>query len=213
MPVVVAAPRVRRPVDSGHGASVVPARPAPVEPVAGDDLRSDTALVAAARAGDVAAFEALYLRHRDWVVRCARRFTGDEHAALDVMQEVFAYLLRRIPTLVLTARLTTFLYPAIRHTALHARRRARREPTAGEDAPERAVAGVDPGGSRDELAAALAALSEDWRETLLLRFVDGLALQEIADAMGVPLGTVKSRLHKALAALREDPGARRHFGP
>lgn len=176
------------------------------------DSRSDAALVEAARGGDVAAFEVLYLRHRDWVVRCARRFTGDEHAALDVMQEVFAYLLRRIPTLVLTARLTTFLYPAIRHTALHGRRKARREPTAGDDAPERAVAGADPGGTRGELAAALAGLSDDWRETVLLRFVDGLALQEIADAMAVPLGTVKSRLHKALAALREDPRAKRHFG-
>ena len=65
--------------------------------------------------------------------------------------------------------------------------------------------------SRNDLAIALANLSEEHRETLLLRYVDGMALAEIAEATNVPLGTVKSRLHNALEALRQDKRARQYF--
>ncbi|MCI0343203.1 MAG: RNA polymerase sigma factor [Planctomycetales bacterium] len=176
------------------------------------DPRSDEDLVAAANGGDVAAFEALYRRHRDWVVRLAFRFTGDHDSALDVLQETFSYLLRKFPGLVLTGKLTTLLYPVVRHTALHSRRKARRavpletttvDPPARE--PERP-------GTREELAAVLRGLSEEHRETLLLRFVDGLSLEEIARTLGIPTGTVKSRLHNALQHLREDPRTRQLLG-
>jgi RNA polymerase sigma-70 factor (ECF subfamily) len=65
---------------------------------------------------------------------------------------------------------------------------------------------------RAELAAALAGLSPPQREVVLMRFVDDLELAEIAAALDVPLGTVKSRLHHALARLRDDPGTRDAFG-
>jgi len=54
-------------------------------------------------------------------------------------------------------------------------------------------------------------LSDEHREVLLLRFVDGLSLSEIADTMNIPLGTVKSRLHNALAFLRHDPRTKVYF--
>jgi RNA polymerase sigma-70 factor (ECF subfamily) len=57
----------------------------------------------------------------------------------------------------------------------------------------------------------LAALSEEHREVLLLRFVDGLNLGEIASALEIPLGTVKSRLHNALTTLRKDPRTKTFF--
>ena len=57
----------------------------------------------------------------------------------------------------------------------------------------------------------VAALTPSQREVLLLRFVDGLALHEIAEASGIPLGTVKSRLHYALAVLRCDERTRKYF--
>jgi RNA polymerase sigma-70 factor (ECF subfamily) len=63
------------------------------------------------------------------------------------------------------------------------------------------------------LAAALANLSLEHREVLLLRFVDDLPLAEIAEAVDVPLGTVKSRLHNALEALKQDKRAREFFEP
>lgn len=60
-------------------------------------------------------------------------------------------------------------------------------------------------------AAALRLLPAEQRETLLMRFVDDMTLQEIADALNIPLGTVKSRLHHALKTLREHEHTRRYF--
>ena len=59
----------------------------------------------------------------------------------------------------------------------------------------------------------LAGLPEAHREVLLMRFVDGLALEEISVALDIPLGTVKSRIHNAVAALRKDPRVLNYFGP
>ena len=77
------------------------------------DPRSDAELIAAWRGGDDGAFETLYRRHRDWVVALALRFGGDRDEALDVLQETFAYLVRRVSGLELQHRLTTFLYPVV----------------------------------------------------------------------------------------------------
>lgn len=57
----------------------------------------------------------------------------------------------------------------------------------------------------------MAALPETHREVVLMRFVDDMSLGEIAEALGIPLGTVKSRLHNALETLRHDPATRRYF--
>ncbi|MFO7654137.1 MAG: RNA polymerase sigma factor [Candidatus Krumholzibacteriia bacterium] len=168
--------------------------------------------------GDVAAFETLYLRYRGWTVRVARHFTGDDDLALDVLQETFSYLLSRFPGFELRARLTTFLYPAVRNLALRARERARR---ARGDTPLDDVARSTANGrpspeasaelSARDLRAVLDGLPEGQREALLLRYVDGLSLEETAQALGVPVGTVKSRLHGALARLRADPAVRQYF--
>jgi RNA polymerase sigma-70 factor, ECF subfamily len=181
------------------------------------DRRSDDELVAICNGGDAddaaRAFEALYRRHRDFVLRVARRFTRDRDLALDALQETFTYLLGKFPPsgggLVLTARLQTLLYPAAKNAAITAVRKARRY--AGGDAeldelPAEAPAQGEP------IDAALAALSPERREVLTLRFVDDLSLAEIAAALDVPLGTVKSRLHLALKELREDPRINDLFG-
>jgi RNA polymerase sigma-70 factor (ECF subfamily) len=185
-------------------------RAAPTSQSAGES--SDLELIAAINGGDPTAFETLYLRYRDWVVSLAQRFTGDSDSALDVMQETFLYFLKKFPGFRLTANLKTFLYPAVRNLSIAARRKAQRyqateaqlekiENTASEETV------VAPG----ELAVVLAGLSEEHRETILLRFVDGLSLGEIADAMEIPLGTVKSRLHVALQILRNDKRTREFF--
>jgi RNA polymerase sigma-70 factor (ECF subfamily) len=177
------------------------------------EASTDQQLIDAMNAGDAAAFEVLYFRYRDWVVGLACRFTGSEDLALDVMQETFLYLLRKFPGFRLTAALKTFLYPAVKNLSIAARRKAGRvQSTEAEQQAlyESASATLAPGRSSD-LAAALAGLSEDHRETLLLRFVDGLALAEIAAVMNCPLGTAKSRLHHALEALRQDPRAMEYF--
>jgi RNA polymerase sigma-70 factor (ECF subfamily) len=185
----------------------------PVESQNQNDPRTDQQLIAAINAGDVAAFEVLYFRYRAWVVGLAYRFTGDEDLALDVLQETFLYVLRKFPGFRLTANLKTFLYPAVKNLTLAARRKAGRYQSTGaeQERLEQLPAADPPADTGNELAIALASLSEEHRETVLLRYVDGLTLAEIAEAANVPLGTVKSRLHNALEALRQDKCARQYF--
>ncbi len=164
-------------------------------------------------AGSAAAFEALYRRHGDYVLRVALRFAPDVDAALDVLQDTFLQLLRSFPPsgagLELTARLTTLLYPMARNAAIDARRRAERLPVDATVTPDDIAALPEP--QTDELGKLLAALPAPQRETLTLRFVDGLTLEEIAQALGIPLGTVKSRLHLGVARLRSSPAVADHF--
>lgn len=176
---------------------------------------SDQQLVDALNGGDVRAFDALYRRHRDWVVRLAVRFTGHEDDALDVLQETFSYVFRKFPGFRLTASMTTFLYPVVKNLSIAAKRkRTRMASTDAIESPDPdAPAHVNPDRERDELALVMAALPEGQREVLLMRFVDGLSLQEIAAAIGIPEGTVKSRIHNAIATLRQDDRARRYFSP
>ncbi|HET8696465.1 MAG TPA: sigma-70 family RNA polymerase sigma factor [Gammaproteobacteria bacterium] len=178
----------------------------------GNDPRTDAELIEACNRGGpdeaARAFEALYRRHRDFVLRVARRFTRDADLALDALQETFTYLLRKFPPpgegLLLTARLQTLLYPVAKNCAISALRKTRRFPSdpdvAADDLP--APVGLY---EAEPIDAALAALPVERREVLTLRFVDGLSLAEIAAALDVPLGTVKSRLHLAIKQLRDDP--------
>ena len=177
------------------------------------EQRSDDDLIEAINAGDEAAFEALYHRYRDWVYRLAYRFTRNEADALDVLQDTFAYLLRKFPGFVLTAKLTTLLYRVVKSLAISRQRRHR-----SADLPDFAAdpSAVDPPSEdvvRDDLAAVMRILPPVQREVLLMRFVDDMTLQEIADSLEIPLGTVKSRLHHALATLRNNENTKRHFDP
>jgi RNA polymerase sigma-70 factor (ECF subfamily) len=180
------------------------------------DVPTDEALIEAANGDDAsgfeAAFDALYYRYRDWVVRLAYRFTGDRDDALDALQETFTYLARKLPGLRLSARMTTFLYPVVKHTAIRIVRKRRRVLSDEEIPQETAAPSAPPQSSREELAAALRTLPDGQREVLLLRFVDGMRLGEIAQALRIKLGTVKSRLHNALSTLRNDKRTRRYFG-
>jgi RNA polymerase sigma-70 factor (ECF subfamily) len=160
---------------------------------------SDLDLVQRANRGAADAFEALYRRHRDWVVALAERFTGNREDALDVLQDTFAYFFSRFPGFALTAELKTFLYPVVRHRALDRLRRRRPEVDIDALADTLPAPPVLAG----ELGPQLAKLPAAHREVLLLRYADDLSLARIADALGIPVGTVKSRLHAALASLRE----------
>jgi RNA polymerase sigma-70 factor (ECF subfamily) len=177
------------------------------------DACTDLQLIAAINGGDEGAFEALYFRYRDWVVALAYRFTGDNDLALDVLQETFLYFLKKFPGFVLTAQLKTFLYPVVKNLSIGARRKAERhQSTEGELAVlENQPAAETAKTSTGDLEKVLAELSAEQREVVLLRFVDGLSLNEIAEAMEVPPGTVKSRLHNALTSLRKDPRTKTYF--
>lgn len=180
------------------------------------DPRSDETLVRTCNRGGpgaAAAFEALYRRHGDYVLRVALRFAPDMDTALDVLQETFLQLLRKFPPsgdgIELTARLTTLLYPIARNAAIDARRRAARLPVEADIMPDDLPAAPEP--DTDDFGRLLAGLPESQRETLTLRFVDGLTLDEIAEALAVPVGTVKSRLHLGVARLRASPALKDYF--
>ena len=174
---------------------------------------TDQELVRALNGGDARAFDALYHRYRDWVVRLAVRFTGHDDDALDVLQETFSYVFRKFPGFKLTASMTTFLYPVVKNLSIAAKRkRTRMTSTDATDGPDPAAPlAHEPDGGRGELASVMAALPDGQREALLMRFVDGMSLQEIAEALRIPEGTVKSRIHNALTTLRQDERARRYF--
>ena len=180
--------------------------------MATSDRRTDQQLIAAANQGDQGAFEGLYYRYRDWVVALAYRLTGDREDALDVLQETFAYFFGKFPGFRLTARLKTFLYPVVRHLSQARLRRGGRLAHLGEgDEALAAAAPAEDRAAASGLSALLASLADAEREIILLRFVDGLALREIAQVLEIPLGTVKSRLHNTLERLRRDPQTRKHF--
>ena len=170
---------------------------------------SDRELIEAAKRGDVDAFEVLYLRYRDWVVSVAYRFSGHDDDALDVLQETFAYVLRKLPDLELHAQMRTFLYPAVKHLALSRRRASRRHQRleVADDVAQPEAEREDDGHA--ELAKRIATLPEPQREVVWLRFADDLDLKEIAATLDVPLGTVKSRLHHALEKLRRQAASER----
>lgn len=181
---------------------------------------SDSQLVDRANAGGPAAAEAfsiLYRRHRDYVLRIARRYANDDGLALDATQETFMYLLRRFPPppgnrLELTAMLTTLLFPVAKHAALGAKQKRDRmrliSPNA-EDSEDMSLPADR--GEQEDMQAVLARLGDEHREVVWLRFVDDLSMTEIAERLGVPLGTVKSRLHNAVKKLREDPAVKDFF--
>ena len=177
------------------------------------DARDDQTLIAAINAGDAGAFDALYYRYRDWVVTLAYRFTHHHDDALDVLQETFSYLLRKTPGLKLTARMTTFLYPVVKNLSIAARKKRGRFVGDDPETLDQLPANPEQASSRPELAAILSSLPPGQQEVLLLRFVDGFSLEEVAGALSIPLGTVKSRLHNALEALRKDPRAQDYFKP
>lgn len=174
-----------------------------------DDSRSDQALIDAAGAGEQAAFDVLYARHRQWVYRLAFRFTGHEEDAWDVHQETFLYLAGKIPGLHLRASLKTLLYTVVRSLAIRANKKRRRL-VLGEELLA-AIPAQESDQPADDLREVLGGLELASRQVLLMRYVDDLSLDEIAQVLGIPLGTVKSRLHHAHQKVRSSPRLCRYF--
>lgn len=180
----------------------------------GWDAESDEVLIEAANGGESAAFTALYDRHRLWVLQVAWRRLRDHDLALDVLQEVFGYWATQFPGFRLTCPLRGYLYSVVRFRCQQvATRHGRR--VGSLDAIELELSDPQHDANSDDpdgLTQVLARLPEGQREVLRLRFVDDLSLAEIAAALSIPEGTVKSRIHLALAKLREHPLARRLLG-
>lgn len=167
----------------------------------------DDALLAAAIRGDADAFRTLLGRHGARVHACALHLTGDGAAAEEVTHDAFLALLRggrdfRGDASVVTWLLRITLNRARDHLRAERRRSARLDTEVtvshiadGRAGPDEQLAQRE---RNDCLAAVIATLPEDMRQVIVLRFAAGLGYGAIAETLGVPAGSVASRLHRAL---------------
>lgn len=176
----------------------------------------DADLVARWRAGDTSAFEKLVHRHERRVFSLVFRMLGSRAEAEEVAQEAFLALHRHGHRFRGEARFSTFVYRVAANAALNrrrtlGRRRAREEALvrrqeAGDDLP---MAPRDPedaasgGEIQVRVQAALQELPPDLRMAIVLYDIEGQSYADIAHALRIPEGTVKSRIHRARTALRD----------
>jgi RNA polymerase sigma-70 factor (ECF subfamily) len=163
------------------------------------DGSSDGELVSRCLAGDPEAFEPLVRRYERPLYNLAYRVLGDREEARDAVQEAFVRAYEKLASFDPRYRFFSWIYRIVLNGAINARSRRRLasplafEPRGG-GGQEEAVAGRE---RRDGLQAALGRLAASDRELLVLRHFAELSYTEIAEALGVPEKTVKSRLHEA----------------
>jgi len=173
---------------------------------------SDAALLARARAGDHAAFHTLVDRHAPGLYATAVALVGRAADAEDLLQETFTGALRGLERFEGRSSVKTWLTAILlRRVAMHRRRAGRKDnrlvsldaasQTTTDGPPT--TAAVD---ARLDVIDAIGGLRPEHREVLVLRELQGLTYDEIADTLGVPRGTVESRLFRARRALRERLG-------
>lgn len=170
-------------------------------------MRSDEHLIQAVRDGDLEAFELLYQRHSRKVLGYIGRLVGDRALAEDLLQEVFMKVLRPDGFQPGGGRFVGWIFRVARNMSLNAIRSRGREDERIADAattnPESQRAGqAEAAEARQRLLGALSHLTPEHQDTLVLNKVAGMTYREIAALHQVPEGTVKSRLHHAIAAVR-----------
>lgn len=173
----------------------------------------DQALVMAAIDGDRRALDTLLRTHYDRIYAVCRRITGSDADAADAAQEALIKIVRSLASFDGRSAFSTWAYRIATNTSLDELRRRRRRPQiaggadddrhVGEPVDPDAVLHVEAVVDRMAIDAALAQVPENFRVPLVLRDVGDLDYAEIADALDVPVGTVKSRIARGRAALVE----------
>jgi RNA polymerase sigma-70 factor (ECF subfamily) len=179
---------------------------------------TDAELVRRFREGERDAFSEIVERYQHRVFTLCLRWMGDREIAAEVAQDVFLALYRSLPGFRGDALLSTWIVRVTinhcKNRRLYRRRRQeeRHEPLDGEpddEGPARQLPSDDPGPDAplrarqagDLLQRGLDSLEEETRQIVVLRDVQDLSYEEIGDLLGLPRGTVKSRLHRARAEL------------
>jgi RNA polymerase sigma-70 factor (ECF subfamily) len=162
-------------------------------------------LLTRAQAGDQTAFAALIRRHQNMVFSVALHMLRSKPAAEDMAQEVFLELYRSLARLESEAHVVSWLRRVASHRCIDEIRRRNHRPEFGTDTlPE---VGHSPQTREvfvaDRLQALVAELPENARIVVVLRYQEEMDPTEIADALGMPVNTVKSHLRRSIAALRE----------
>lgn len=167
--------------------------------------RTDDELMLLARGGVDHAFDVLVRRHQARVLRLAYRYLGETALAADVAQNTFVALLAALPQYRARGKFTSYLYRISLNQCRIARRSARTEVRALDAvSTSQALSPADVllRERRRDVEDALRTLSDKLRDVVLLRFGAELSYDEIAETLGVPIGTVKRRMFDAMAKLR-----------
>lgn len=185
-----------------------------------DDQRTDEQLLEDYRSGDAAALRTIIERHHDALMRFLARFLGDRQAAEDVFQDAFLQVHLSADSFDTSRRFKPWLFTIAANKARDYLRKHRRNAPLDLSAPIGGASGGDgrtfmdlmeidvppPGVEIDDrerdvlVQECVDSLPPHLREILLLAYFQRLSYSNIADGLGVPLGTVKSRLHAAVAA-------------
>jgi RNA polymerase sigma-70 factor (ECF subfamily) len=192
--------------------------------------RSDEQLVEAARRGDAAAMDTLLRRHYDRVHAVCRRIAGTTRDADDAAQEAMIRIVRNLDRFDGRSSFGTWAYRIATNTSLDELRKRKRRPQLHvvgddrDDAPpeptdERSHLEIDGVADRLSIDEALAELPDEFRAAVVMRDVGDLDYAEIAVELGVPVGTVKSRIARGRKLLvthlgnRDDPPERPTSSP
>lgn len=171
---------------------------------------TDELLAIRCQLGEPAAFDDLISRWQGPLWAFIRRLAGNDDAAGEILQDVWIRVLRGIPRLREASKLRAWLFGIARRTLMdRLRDQYARAPPADVDVE--AIADESPVDADDDLALledALDGLPLVEREAVTLFYLQELSLNEIAETLGVPVGTVKSRLHRARRLLRQAIGNR-----
>jgi RNA polymerase sigma-70 factor (ECF subfamily) len=165
----------------------------------------ERALIERCRTGDDIAFGELVDRYKNLVYGLVWRMVGDRSQADDLAQEVFLKVYRGLPYFRGEARLSTWIYRIVANVCTQARSSRRPErpassPIKEPGAADTAFADLE---LRDRLEKAIARLPENYRLLIAAHYLDGVQYDALAEALDIPLGTVKTHLYRAKRRLRE----------
>lgn len=155
--------------------------------------------------GGTQTFERLLGEYRDKVFRLACSLLGDEAAAEDATQEIFLKIWKALPDFRGDSSVSTWIYAIARNTCLTRRRMAAEHRTYSlDESHANEIPARDPPLAVDsDLRAAIERLPAKYRQVLVLFYLEDRSYQQVALAMGLPMGTVKTFLHRAKKELAE----------
>lgn len=174
-------------------------------PLPGED---ESRLVAEAREGSEGAFRKLVERYHPMAYSIVRAVLGNKPDVEDVVQDVFIKVYGALPKFRGESKLSSWIYQIARNEALNQTRRNRRAAEPLDDAPAEIPVEARPDEQyhrkilREDLERCLAELDEGFRTVLELRYMGEMSYAEICDATGLPMGTVKTNIHRAKAELK-----------
>ena len=179
---------------------------------------TDGQLLELVKKGDAKAMDQLLARHENKIYRFGLRMCGNEDDARDVLQETLLAAFKNLGTFRGDSQISTWLYQVARSFCIKQRRRREGEPARLESMEGSEVKSMAADSTQLDskaharevghvIQAAMNTLQEDQREALVLRDVEGLSAEEAAEVVGIEVGALKSRLHRARIQLKQSLSA------